>query len=207
MAAPAPGLVALGTIVRLQVQVAPLKRGEKPARWYDPARIREMSSLMVTRDGVVGTAANGERVRDVHHVDHPDSRSWGLASGLSLGFTSHYGRMRARFGDHLADGVAGENILVACDEVVTLDRLGGEVVLAPGEGRDAATARLDQVEVAEPCVEFSRFAAQVGAGDEASLTDTLRFLRAGTRGFYLVLATPDRVEIAVGDRVLVSVAL
>ena len=89
-------------IVRLQIQQEPLKRGEKPYRWYDPTPIRQVERLLVDERGATGLA-DGDKILDVHHVDHPRSRNHGRASGLSVGFTAHYGAMRARFGDRVVD--------------------------------------------------------------------------------------------------------
>ena len=168
----------VGRIVRLQVQVAPLKRGVTPHRWYDPSRIRPVDRLTVGDDGVLGH--DGDLVLvDVHHRRHPQSRHRRPASGLSLGFTSHYTWMRDRFGTHLADGAAGENVLVETDRRLGPEDLAGGLVIHGG-----ATARrvLGGIEVAEPCVEFSRFAAP----GHATGVEPLPQLRGGVRGFYAV---------------------
>src|SRR5215216_4561414 len=105
----------LGSIVRLQVQTVSLKVGTAPQRRYDPAGICAVPTLELNYGGVQGWTADNEPLTDVHHRDHPASKNRGGENGISLGFTSHYQEMRDRFDDHLIDGIAGENILVATD--------------------------------------------------------------------------------------------
>src|SRR3954471_6610206 len=102
----------MGTIVRLQVQESSLKVGTKPRR-YEPAPIRSVPALRISVAGVVGLVQNGQAIVDVHHHDHPASKNRGGKNGISLGFTTHYRAMRNQFGEHLPDGIAGENILIA----------------------------------------------------------------------------------------------
>jgi len=189
----------LGTIVRLQIQRSSLKLGERPNRWYDPSPLLALPSLLVGEAGVVGLTDDGPIV-DVHHAEHPRSKNRG-ENGVSVGFTAHYRAMRQRFGEHLPGGIAGENVLVDTDERVS------EVDLARGlviQTMDGSTIVLDRIEVAEPCVEFSRYALGVAdvPPDDPRLRDALAFLRNGTRGFYAGYRSAA-VRIAVGDRVLI----
>jgi hypothetical protein len=193
-------LIPVGRIVRLQVQTAHLKRGEQPRRWYDPAPITEIATLRLDDGGVSGVDATGTLHHDVHHRDHPISRHRG-DNGVSIGFTSHYGKMRERFGDHLADGVAGENILVESDDHLTAEGLGGSLLIESGDG----IARLDEVIVAAPCVEFTRFCMRWprDARPDRTVTEALQFLDAGMRGFYAStdLGRSTARELRVGDMV------
>mgnify|MGYP000514794316 CR=1 FL=1 len=100
----------VGEIVQLQVQLESLKRGERPYQIYATSNIQVIPELKLTTKGVVGLLGGLEQL-DVHHADHPHSRNRGY-NGISLGFTSHYGRMRDRFGSHITVGCAGENIIV-----------------------------------------------------------------------------------------------
>lgn len=185
-------------IVRLQIQLEPLKQGEKPHRWYDPSAIRSVDRLRVDADGVTAVV-EGTVHHDVHHVAHPRSRNHGRASGLSVGFTSHYAAMRERFGERVADGVAGENVLVDAEERMTRDRLSGGA-LRTGHG---ALVRFDEVHVAEPCVEFSRYVLGIEPGDRrTSLREPLQQLMGGIRGFYVALAEP--VELGLGDEIILD---
>lgn len=186
-------------IVRLQIQDSPLKQGEKPYRWYDPERIRRVDRLVVSNEGAIGHVNDAPDLVDVHNVEHPESRNHGRASGLSIGFTSHYRSMREQFGTHVTDGVAGENVLVDADRRLTADDLAG-AALQTGDGRNVP---FDEVIVAEPCVEFSRFVLQVPPGEAgAAMREPLQQLRGGLRGFYVALAEP--VELSVGDHVILA---
>lgn len=200
--APAPGISAdlelIGPIVRLQVQVAHLKQGQKPHRWYDPSPIHTVPVLHLDDGGVTGF--DGIPVPDVHHRTHPHSRFRG-ENGVSIGFTGHYEEMRARLGEHLIDGIAGESILVEADGVIAEAELEEGVVILTANG----PVELSAVQSAPPCVEFSRFCARYGLDRKSDrvITETLQFLSHGMRGFYATLADgfASPAAIAVGDQV------
>jgi hypothetical protein len=147
----------IGLIKQLQIQRSPLKQGQRPLRYYDPAPL-----LVVER--------------------------------------RHYRAMRDRFGAHLADGCAGENILIETDRGWTADLLGESLVIECAGGHTVALASLI---VAAPCVEFSRFAylsADPLTSDQ--LRSTLQFLDGGMRGFYARLADGQaEAEIRAGDQI------
>ncbi|MDQ6832978.1 MAG: hypothetical protein M3008_06235 [Chloroflexota bacterium] len=189
----------IGQIMRLQVQESSLKVGGTPRRWYDPTPIWAVPTLMLNENGVVGRAEAGDIILDVHNTTHPASRSRAGSNGISVGFTSHYGVMRARFGDHLPDGIAGENILVATERMFTEAEFAAGICIETGDG---ATIDLEQVIIAEPCVEFSRYALRypLDAPSDHAVTDALNFLRGGTRGFYATYRGAP-ATIAVGARV------
>jgi hypothetical protein len=189
-------LELLGPIVRLHVQTASLKQGEKPHRWYDPAAIRSVPELLLDDGGATGF--DGGPIADVHHRSNPHAKFRG-DNGLSVGFTGHYARMRERFGELLVDGIAGENILVDAGQVFSEDDLAGGLVVV-GNGRQAT---IGEVVVAAPCVEFSKFCAGYDRNRRPDLviTETLRFLHQGMRGFYATLAGSAPARIAVGDMV------
>jgi hypothetical protein len=191
-----------GTIVRLQVQESSLKVGLKP-RVYDPAPIHSVSALRLTPSGVVGLMDDGRPILDVHHQSHPTSKNRDGLNDVSIGFTSHYAAMRERFGGHLSDGIAGENILIEladADRVVRDDDLIDGVVIA---GQDRRQLTLTSIDVAAPCVEFARFALRFpdDARPNAAVTEALRFLDAGVRGFYASYAG-EPAEVRIGDRVM-----
>ena len=190
----------IGTIVRLQVQESSLKVGSRPRR-YDPAPIRSVPALRVSSAGVDGLTKNGETIVDVHHSEHPASKNRGGENGISLGFTGHYREMRQRFGHHLADGIAGENILIAADRQFQEELAGGVVV----EGTCGRRLELRPVIVAAPCVEFSRYALKFpdGTRPDATVTEALRFLDAGMRGFYATYEGEPAV-VELGARVFLS---
>ena len=186
----------LGCIARLQVQVEPLKRGEKPHRVYDSSLIREVDELTVTEHGVLGHVdGEDEPILDAHHRDHPHSRFRG-DNGISLGVLGHYSRLRERFGDHVVDGVAGENVLLDHPGRLTLEDLDGGVRVLSEE-----PVVLAPVVVAEPCVEFSRLVLGDSSAT-ASLREPLQELRGGMRGFYLGVRLGHGARLRVGDAVM-----
>ncbi len=191
----------IGTIVRLQVQESSLKAGDKPRR-YDPAPIRSVPAIGLSAAGVVGLVENGESIVDVHHHDHPASKNRRGENGISLGFTGHYRAMRQRFGQHLADGIAGENILIEADRQFQVEELAAGVVV---EGTGGKRLELRPVIVAAPCVEFSRYALNFpdDARPDATVTEALRFLDAGMRGFYATYEGEPAV-VEVGARVFLA---
>lgn len=149
-------------------------------------------------DGAFGSIGDGGYVIDVHHVSHPGSRNRG-DNWISVGFTSHYRDMRARFGDHLVDGCAGENILVESDEPFTPSTLGKRLAI-----RNASTGEnvlFVSIIAAPPCVEFSQFAARHPLSAEQT-KETLQFLDNGMRGFYARLDGELGI-IQVGDTLYV----
>ena len=193
----------IGTVVRVQIQRSSLKTGEKP-KVYHPAPLLAVDRLVITAQGCVGWPADGSALLDVHHLAHPAAKSPDGAHGVSIGFTSHYLRMRGRFGERVWDGVAGENILVQTDGTWTLEDL------APGVGITSAvsgeTLWLTGLAVAHPCKSYSRYCLGLPEASPEELKAALQFLDGGTRGFYASLAAPDgRAVVEVGDRVVVAV--
>ncbi|HEY8686526.1 MAG TPA: hypothetical protein VIO57_13045, partial [Chloroflexota bacterium] len=138
---------------------------------------------------------------DVHHRDHPAGKNNG-DNDISILFTDHYRAMREHFGEHLTDGIAGESILVETDEAVTPEDVDGGIIIQTAAGD---TARLEQIRVAEPCVEFTRFTIHYppDSRSDRAVTEALAFLRGGRRGFYAHYAG-DPVRVALGDTVFLG---
>jgi hypothetical protein len=193
----------IGIIKLVQVQRSSLKSGERPNRYYDPAPLLVVDRLLLSPRGVIGLTRDGERIVDIHNADHPMSKNQKGLNGISIGFTSHYRAMRQRFGPHLTDGCAGENILVETDDTFTLGDLGERLVIQTGAG---AIVPLTGLLVAAPCVEFSQFAAGQGERLPAeALKATLQFLDDGMRGFYASLASEaGEALVRAGDRVSID---
>ena len=198
MSRPSDELDLIGKIVRLQVQTSSLKCGNRPRSWYNPEFIRAVPALRLDDGGVTGWD-DGD-IADVHHRDHPQSK-WRGENGLSVGFTGHYARMRNRFGPHLVDGIAGENILVEAGRELAEDEVAGGIVIVGANGPIA----LEAVQHAPPCVEFSKFCVgyEVDQKADAVITDTLQYLNLGMRGFYATLddGSLSPARIALGDAV------
>jgi len=140
-------------------------------------------------------------VLDIHHIDHPD-KAYDNDDLVCIGFTSHYQAMRDRFGEHMVDGIAGENIIIDYEPEVWLEDLGQQIVI---ENADSGRlARLDVLSFAAPCEEFSHFAAdsQDKRLPAAELKSTLQFLGKGRRGFLLVFSDDQEpATVRPGDRV------
>lgn len=191
---------SLGTVVRLQVQQSSLKVGPSRARSYDPSPLRVVPALALTEGGVTGLETAGTTIADVHNREYPGGKSRG-DNGVSVLFTAHYRAMRARFGDHLLDGIAGENILVETEESIRQEDLADGLVIRTAGG----DALLEDLVVAEPCVEFTRFSIHYppDSRSDRRVTEALDFLRAGMRGFYATYHG-DPVTVALGDPVFLG---
>ena len=188
----------IGRVVRLQVQTASLKRGERPRRVYDPSPLVEVSRLRLTPDGA-SAERDGAPLLDVHHAARPAGKSV-PGREVSVGFTSHYAKMRGEYGSHLAVGCAGENILVETDRVWRLEDLAGGLVFRNAES--GALLRLTRVSVADPCVEFSRYALCAPEAPPQELKPVLQFLGEGMRGYCF---TPDGEGlVAIGDALVLA---
>ncbi len=192
---------SLGQIVRLQIQGRSVKHGERPSRWYSPQPLLAVPRVTLSPGGVSGQGEQGEPLIDVHHCDHPASKfSAALDNSVSIGFTGHYHAMRERFGEHLANGVAAENLLVDAEGTI------GESDLADGlliETQDGQRIALQHIRVAEPCLEFTRYALRyaLDTPSDGAVQQALAFLRGGLRGFYASYQG-DPVTLHLGDRVL-----
>ena len=90
--------------------------------------------------------------------EHPTTKNTDNENGMSVGFTSHYTSMRDRFGPHLVDGIAGENVLVAVDDQIEPEQLLDGLDIALQDGRKV---HLEHIIVAEPCIEFTRYALRL----------------------------------------------
>lgn len=197
----------IGRIKQVQVQPTSLKFGSRLQTYYDPSPLLVVDYVLVSAEGVIGVAADGKQVIDVHHVQHPGSKNSGGKNGVSIGFTSHYAAIRAKLRPQLADGAAGENILIEADRPFALADLGEQVAIQSAEtGEVLYLARL---KVAAPCVEFSQYAANDGIPMSAeALKETLQFLHNGRRGFYATATNvQESMSIRAGDSVFVAASI
>ncbi|HSG45056.1 MAG TPA: MOSC domain-containing protein [Anaerolineales bacterium] len=190
----------LGKVKLVQVQPNGLIIDTPNGDIYDATRRVEVNRLLITHLGIEAVLPTGEPVLDIHHINHPDKAY--KDDLISIGFTSHYAAMRERFGKHMQDGTAGENIIIETDREIWLDDLGQQVVIKSAE--TGGETLLDILRIAKPCNEFSHFAAksqhQRLPADE--LKSTLQFLNNGRRGFLLALADgQESVTVQAGDRV------
>lgn len=188
----------IGRITRLQIQRGSLKTGEKPTRRYDPTPLLAVATLHVTPDGALGGCADGEWIVDVHHRAHPFTKNEDGLHGISLGFTTHYDAMRERFGERIAVGCAGENIIATADRRFTYDDLAAGVAIVAPDGMERV--RLRVLQVAHPCRPFTGWALGKQVEPE-ELKQHLQFLDNGTRGFYCV--GEGSGTVALGDSIIV----
>lgn len=187
----------IGSIQFVQIQRESLKVETGSARHYDPTPLLTVPRLRLTRAGVIGLTEAGDEIIDVHHTGHPRSRNR-ADNFVSMGFSHHYTLLRERYGAHLTDGIAGENIFVACDQRITPQMLGAQLII---ETRAGERIMLQEVIPIPPCEPFSRFAA---ARDLSApeMKATLQHLSNGTRGFYMRPAAPSAgALIQPGDQV------
>lgn len=187
----------IGTIKFVQVQQDSLKDHlADGTRIYNPTPLLQLNRIKLTTDGVIGLTDNDDTIIDVHNTRHPNSRYRG-DNPISIGFTSHYNKMREEMGDHLKDGIAGESIIVECDQVYTPDILNHP--LAIKNAQTDAIIYLNEVIPIPPCEPFSRFARNKDLSPQETKS-TLQFLSNGTRGFYMKLEAPsESVIIQAGD--------
>ena len=186
--------VRIGEIALLQVHGDLVKHPDR----FDPAPLVQVDEASLDDGGMLGWTGSGWVV-DVHHRVWPGR---GARRPLSIGFTSHYDKMRVRFRD-VPLGAAGENVIVATDDVMTLADLGERLVI---RGQNGAAATLVRPMVAKPCLPFTSFMLDlpvVGTHDE--IGDDLAFLDNGMRGF--ILGVDELVEpfrIRLGDEVFLG---
>jgi hypothetical protein len=197
----------LGHVKLVQIQPSGLIIETPSGYFYDVSRRVEVDQLHITTLGIEAITPGGEHVLDIHHISHPD-KTYDNDDLVCIGFTSHYEAMRARFGEHMVDGSAGENIIIESEEEIWPEDLGQWIAI---ENQDTGhRTLLDLISFAAPCREFSQFATRSQherlPGDK--LKETLRFLANGRRGYLLLLSDgQDPAVVRRGDKVFVANAV
>ncbi len=190
----------IGTVEFVQVQRGHMKVGTGEQRVYRPDPLLVVNKLHLTEDGILGTTDDETVIVDVHHIAHPQSRFRG-DNKISFGFRQEYEQIRQRFGDHMRDGVGGENIIIQAEKLLPQ--------LTPFQRyfirhHDGTLIELTNVIPAPPCREFSIFCAQQEING-AALKDTLQFLSGGTRGYYAELVKTDcQCFVQAGDELFLG---
>ena len=195
----------IGTVKFVQIQREPLKLIQNPAAGYDDriyrtSPIAKMKHLKLTEKGVIGVNSYGQTVIDVHNETHPQTRYRG-GNKVSFGFMQQYERMRGRFGDHIKDGYAGENIIIDADiDILNLDSNRRFFIK-----HEDSLIELTNVVSAPPCRPFSVFCLEVPQC-ATDIKAALQFLSNGTRGYYaeVVLADEANYLVQAGDSLLVE---
>ena len=187
----------IGSIERLQIQRERLIIGTRPDQVYRTDALIAVDSMVLSPDGPLAKVDGGWVVA-VHHAAHPANPMPDLDRMLSVGFTSHYAAMAAHFGT-APIGVAGENIIVKADRMITLDEIAGGIVI---ERPGGAHIELKGAAVAEPCVPFTRYMLNDPEADLDIVKPNRDFLRKGMRGFVMGTAgLSESVEVSLGDKV------
>lgn len=170
---------------------------------YDPSRLVQVKRLEITPLGIQADIPGRDHVLDIHHINHPDKK-YGDDDLVSVGFTAHYRAMRDYFGEHMTDGIGGENIIIEYSQEVWPDDL--EQKLGVENQETGEVAILDMVSHASPCVEFSHFSAQSQHEKLSAqrIKEILQFLENGRRGYLFVLSKiHDVISVRPGDKVFV----
>ena len=196
----------IGQIKLVQLQPSGLIIETPSGGFYDASRRLEVDRLQITSLGIEAITQEGEHVLDIHHISHP-GKAYDNDDLICIGFTPHYNAMRTRFGEHMVDGIAGENIIIETEEEVWLPDLGQGIAIENQETKSRTL--LDLISFASPCHEFSHFAMQ--SQDKKlpanELKAVLQFLDKGRRGFLLVLPEgQETVIVRPGDRVFTMAA-
>lgn len=187
-------LQEVGRVIALQIQREPLKEQREKDRLYLPqGKLAPCEAITLTLKGITAFY-NGVETLDVHHVDHPRTRNT-VKNPISFGLTGNYQKMRAEFGEHMIFGIAGENILVESDLLLTEETI-EQVIFRATDGREAV---LENVIVALPCEPFTTFCLGGGEIPAPKMKSTLQFLSNGVRGFYCTSASDAPQTIQLGD--------
>lgn len=187
----------IGKVLFLQLQLQPLKVGDVQ-RYYRPHdALYPVDRFTMERDGI-SAMIDGKLTYDAHHVRHPVSRNR-ISNPISIGFTSHYREMQARFGPHMTLGIAGENIIIETDEILT------EADMTHGIAFESPTGErieMDLVFAIPPCKPFAKYCLQTDEIESRQLLvrETLQYLAKGIRGFCAEPADGERYSISPGHR-------
>lgn len=183
----------VGEISLLQIQTGEMTG----AGAYDTDLLFEVDRMRLTPDGVNGLV-DGAWIVDRHHRHHPAARHWHPGNALSFGFTSHYDHMWDRF-SRTPLGIAGENVIVGADDLLALADIAGGLRIETDQGQ----IHFDGPQIAEPCVEFTRFISRRPNATAREIKPDRELLRQGVRGFVVGISAPEPFEIAIGDRLAV----
>jgi hypothetical protein len=186
----------IGEISLLQIQTGQMTgRGD-----YDTRMLVPVDKLRLTTEGVFGLSGD-EWIADRHHRDHPAAKHWHAEDVLSFGFTSHYDLMWEMF-RKTSLGIAGENVIVIADRVITHEETAGGLRIEANSGE----IELEKPQIIEPCVEFTRFMTSRPEASAREVKHDREMLRNGVRGYVVGVAVPDAIDISLGDTVSIRTA-
>jgi hypothetical protein len=188
----------IGKIVQLQIQTRSMKRLEEGRKIYQPeVALRTVEQFHVDCNGATAKI-DGEQIIDKHNATHPVTHNNG-SNPISVGFTRHYTEMQDRFGEHVALGIAGENIIIETDHHFTEEDMAGEVAF---RGIDGQLIIMQDLFAMPPCEPFTRFCLQNEQSGASEVKAGLQFLNHGMRGFAGKPHNDQPLVIQVGDTVL-----
>ena len=177
-----------------EISLLTIQTGEMTGQGgYDSSMLIPVEALRLTPDGVFGMS-DGAWIVDRHHRYHPAARHWHAEETLSFGFTSHYDHMWGLFRPTLL-GAGGENVIVVADRMIDLVDIAVGMRIDTNDGQ----VELLKPEVAQPCVEFTRFMTSRPDASARELKADREKLGNGVRGFVVGISGPDAFEIAPGD--------
>ncbi len=193
----------LGRVELVQIQQNPLKTSNANQDIvYSPDGIMMLEEIRLTVLGIVGIMDFLNRQMeflDIHHLKHPQSRFRG-DNNISMGFTGHYEKIRAEFGNHVRDGNAGENIIVKSDQLLAPVDLGERLAIV--SGLDDTIIYLGEVKPIPPCEPFIRFARDRQPRSSRETRADLQLLGGGLRGYYMeVESANEEAVVRRGDLV------
>ncbi len=179
----------VGEITLLQIQTEEMT-GQGG---YDSSLLIPVEILRLTPDGAFGLV-DGAWIADRHHRYHPAARYWHASETLSFGFTSHYAHMWDVFRETQL-GAGGENAIVVTDRMIELDDISGGLRIESADER----IELFEPEVAQPCVEFTRFMTARPQASARELKSQREKLGRGVRGFVVGVDSPGAFDVRPGD--------
>lgn len=163
---------------------------------YETDALVECDRLKLTPEGAYGFS-EGAWIVDRHHRHHPDAKYWHADEVLSFGFSSHYEHMWDVF-RRTAPGRGGENVIVNAEHMMTKDAIAGGLRIETAHG----TIDFGSPQIAEPCVEFTRYMMNLPNADAEELKPWRELLRNGVRGFVVGVDDYQPFDITLGDRVM-----
>ena len=96
-------------------------------------------------------------------------------------------------------GIAGENVIVGADDMLTLADIAGGLRIETDQGQ----IQFDGPQIAEPCVEFTRFISGRPSATAREIKPDRKLLRQGVWGFVVGIPARETFEIAAGARLSV----
>lgn len=185
----------IGTITKLQIALSKIRRDPI----YDPDPLREVSRIRLTAEGVLGHDGTAWML-DSHHHSYPDRRPVPHHRVLLIGFE---GNNRLVWEEYrpIPMGIAGENLIISSEEVITADDV-EEGVRIKNE-RDEVV--LPEVLPAEACVPFTRWVLNQPDLHAQDVAGPRHHLSQGLRGFFIPYDRPQPYDAQVGDEVAIRV--